>query len=108
MDIALALGDGLPDDVRLVQKSRDCFVISGSQRSSIKRAALIWKTERHGLGPAPAPPEGLEGLARGDDAQRQMPARPKTRRYGSMAAVCFVREIATSGSGGTTMGNSAG
>ena len=25
-----------------------------------------------------------------------------------VAAICFVREIATSGSGGTTMGNSAG
>jgi hypothetical protein len=40
--------------------------------------------------------------------QRQMPARLKARRYGRVAAVCFVREIATSGSGGTTMGNSAG
>jgi hypothetical protein len=29
-------------------------------------------------------------------------------RYGRVAVICFVHEIATSGSGGTTMGNSAG
>jgi hypothetical protein len=56
----------------------------------------------HGANPADLPV--VKRTSR--KGQREMSGRLKARRYGRVAAVW--REIATSGSGGTTMGNSAG